>query len=314
MKRILFFFLAMTLTMGGTAFGAEKETSLYMDGRKLELQHPLLRQGGKTLIAAEDFSNGIGGSLIVSEGGKDLILRDKEWAKTDVPVWMGRKNEVWITFQPETTAWTGMVHGKRDAAGTVYIPLRDAASALLYETKWSRQEKGEAIWLHSPTMPRLSAEAVYDGQENAVTATLYNAEPQKFTFGCEYFLQKWNGTEWKEMDRVRGMDINDVGFGLLGDWKKDGTVGKAQKTYFTHSYGDVLTKGRYRICIPLHTIFHFGESMPSDYELKKDEESQYWWWTKFYEYEEGRPTFTLPSDISGKMALEYVVAGEFEVK
>lgn len=310
MKRFLFFFLAMTLAMGGTAFGAEQETNLYVDSGKKELQHPLLRQAEKTLIAAEDLANSIGGSLIESEDGKNLILRDKAWEKADTPVWMERKNEVWITFQPETTAWTGMVHGKRDAAGTVYIPLRDAASALLYETKWSRQEKGEAIWLYRPTMPRLSAEAVYDERKNAVTATLYNAEPQEFMYGCDYFLQKWNGTEWKEIDMGTGRTIDDTGFSLSGDWKKDGTVGERQVTF----YGNELTKGKYRICIPIDTVFHFGEFMPSDYVLKEDEESQYWWWKTYYEFEEGRPTFTLPPNISGRVLLKYVVTGEFEVK
>ena len=196
MKRFFITGMILTFLFTGTAFAAERETTLLVDGAKKELRHPLWVKGGKTLIAAEDIAEILGGTLEEEDHCLHLQIEQKE-DKEDT-VWLDKSYDFFF-MKKQSPYWRGPLQGYAGPAGVWYMELRATADATDMDTIWKRTAEGDVITLNGARMPRLSMEVFPNTAENTVTLLVQNGEPQSFTAGEEYFLQKWNGECWERI-------------------------------------------------------------------------------------------------------------------
>lgn len=312
MNRFLFFFVAMTLAIGDTVFGAEKETKLVVDGVEWSLKNPLWNRNGKMMISAEDFTDIVDGTY------KDLdensfYLKTGMQESTGEPVWLDTTYDFWIA-KHESNAWEGPIQGYLGENGRWYVPVRAAADAVNLKTEWSRGDGEDIINLTGAMMPRLSVDVIYDAETDTGTMTLKNEEPQEFMFGDDYFLQKWNGEEWERMPLVADRFYDDLGYILPGYWQNGGM---RTETFRTDFYGKDLEAGKYRLCIPIsYEAFDFPFSKPvgSDLETETDEKAL-GEWKAYFKTTHSEPAFFVRAVADGQRGwTNYVVSGEFEVK
>ena len=242
MKRFLIITLAMSFVMGSTVFAAEsdwrnirviwveKEESLppekvrpylswqflgeeffaekvgavriFLDGREKELQYPLYRRYGQTMIAAEDLANVIGGRFSLDEWGNAFTLHADTLRNSNGYIWVERPTK--------KTVGTGSSYyideykkAFQDSEGVYYIPLREMAESVLYDVEWKKMGDTEYFMLESHEMPQLSASARYDAERNMVSMSLNNWTQDTYLYGEEFFLQKWDGSQWKKLPRNR---------------------------------------------------------------------------------------------------------------
>ncbi len=95
MKRFLFFFVAMTLAIGGTALGAEKETKLVVDGVEWSLKNPFGNRNGKMMVSVEDFTDIVDGTCKDLDENS-LFLKAGTEESTEKPVWLDTTYECFI--------------------------------------------------------------------------------------------------------------------------------------------------------------------------------------------------------------------------
>lgn len=317
MKRFFITGMLLTFLFTGTAFAAERETTLLVDGTKKELQHPLWVKDGKTLIAAEDIAEILGGTLEEEDHCLHLQIEQKE-DKEDT-VWLDKSYDFFI-MKKQSPYWRGPLQGYAGPAGVWYMELRETADATDMDTIWKRTAEGDVITLNGARMPRLSMEVFPNTAENTVTLLVQNGEPQSFTAGEEYFLQKWNGECWERMPLVNDMDIDGISIGIPGNWyhyDNEKENGRNSMTYRLYPYGDALEAGRYRVCLPIvYEMMNFPFSAPKNSDITTETNGEILKeWQMFYKTANSKPAFfTRPAEEGHRSRTGYVLAGEFEVK
>ena len=256
MKRfVLLAMLAMTWWCV-PAFGAES-IRILRNGEEVRLSQGILRQDGTLMMSIQDLAE----------------LTESELRQEDSVTAFGyRMKEGPVVLEYEQTATlAGDVvydcqHRKIPLAGKIirndegiYLPARTIANALGYTVKWSRAEGVETFSVERPVMPRITLDVVYDKEEQRVTGTIWNREPQTFNYGDDFIVERMTTEGWERMREAEPRDINGIGYGMNSLW--DG-LSDGQSTYTRRLYY-ALPAGKYRIGIP----FTF------DYEGAMSEES-----------------------------------------
>lgn len=311
MKRILTMALVCMMLFCGTAFAAEVPLQVHINGKPVSVKHPMYKQYGWTLMAAEDLAAVIGGEVKKSQDGKYLLLQGTDWEKESNPVWLNQRGEVLVSQDGTTDGMRNALPGIKSADGTLYLPLNLLREELFYEVRWN--EAG--VDLQGPILPKLSVRAEYKKKENKVTATLMNEEQQEFHFGMQYFLQKKSGTGWERVPLQNEMAVNDIELTLRGDWRTKDRPGMAMQDYSLEPYGSQLEKGVYRICIPVSTEFYPESQITLPYPKEGEEEKLYEFWHIYFMTEAGKPFYSLfPRSFLTERSvvqMEYVVSGSF---
>jgi len=268
MKRFLFFLLAMTLAMGGTAFAGDipQETlrkypswrvnpvgvsKIFFDGEEKTLAHSLYRKAKDTMIAAEDLAALIGGSVSYDESREEICLRADALNQTDESLHiaypqLNKEIKMDTTFYGDDTA-----EAKKSLDGIWYIPLRKTAEDVCYTVTWKREDGTEYFMLQSPPMPKITATAGYDPSQNWAVMTMVNREKKDFIYSDEFILQVWDGTEWQRAPQNREICYIIFRGIVLPALEKDtpDAFSKIER-YGLRGYGDGirLSPGKYRIC------------------------------------------------------------------
>lgn len=268
MKRFLFFFLAMMLAMGGTAFAGDipQETlrkypswrvnpvgasKIFFDGEEKTLAHSLYRKAEDTMIAAEDLAALISGSVSYDESREEICLRADALNQTDESLHiaypqLNKEIKMDTTFYGDDTA-----EAKKSLDGIWYIPLRKTAEDVCYTVTWKREGSTEYFMLQSPPMPKITATAGYDPTLNWAVMTMVNREKKDFIYSDEFTLQVWDGTEWQRAPQNREICYIIFRGIVLPALEKDtpDAFSKIER-YGLRGYGDGirLSPGKYRIC------------------------------------------------------------------
>ncbi len=256
MKRfVLLAMLAMTWWCV-PAFGAES-IRILRNGEEVRLSQDVLRQDGTLMMSMQDLAE-----LTESELRQD----------GNVTAFGYRMKEGAVVLENEQTATLvgdvvyDCLNRKIPIVGKVvrndeeiYLPARTIANALGYTVKWSRADGAEIFSVERPVMPRITLDVVYDKEEQRVTGTIWNREPQTFDYGDDFLVERMTAEGWERMREAEPRDINAIGYGMSGLW--DG-LSDGKRTYSRRLYC-ALPAGKYRIGIP----FTF------DYEGAVSEES-----------------------------------------
>ena len=289
MKRFLIITLAMSLMAGSTAFAAEPDwrdiriiwvkreetlpaekvrpylswenrgeeflaqnvgaARIFLDGEEKELKYPLYRKQGKTMIAAEDLANVMGGHYALDEQEMELTLY-ADALKNSV-------GHIWINRQSRKTVGTGSSYyieeykmAFKDSEGIWYIPLREMAEGVLYDMAWKKMADAEYFMLESPKKPQLAAEVSYDAEKNVVSLSMINWTQDTYLYGDEFYLQKWDSSQWQKVPMNREVCYaypadQELPGVLEGDWiAASRTIEHSMAVY---EDGNGLSPGRYRI-------------------------------------------------------------------
>ncbi len=237
-------------------FGAES-IRILRNGEEVRLSQDVLRQDGTLMMSMQDLAE-----LTESELRQD----------GNVTAFGYRMKEGAVVLENEQTATLvgdvvyDCLNRKIPIAGKVvrndeeiYLPARTIANALGYTVKWSRADGAEIFSVERPVMPRITLDVVYDKEEQRVTGTIWNREPQTFDYGDDFLVERMTAEGWERMREAEPRDINAIGYGMSGLW--DG-LSDGKRTYTRRLYC-ALPAGKYRIGIP----FTF------DYEGAVSEES-----------------------------------------
>ena len=190
----------------GEEFFADKieAVRMFRDGRERKLKYPLYRRYGQTLIAAEDLANAINGSFSLDEWEHKVTLSADVLRNQNEHLWVGRQSRK--SIQTGSSYYIDdykKAKAMKDSEGVWYIPLREMAESVLYDVEWKKMGDTEYFMLESHEIPQLSASARYDAERNMVSMSLNNWTQDTYLYGEEFFLQKWDGSQWKKLPRNR---------------------------------------------------------------------------------------------------------------
>ncbi|MBQ7759384.1 immunoglobulin-like domain-containing protein, partial [Anaerotignum sp.] len=223
--------------------------SVFLDGKEKKLKYPLYRKQGKTMIAAEDLANVIGGHYALDEWERELTLY-ADALKNSV-------GHIWIDRQSRKTVGTGSSYfieeykmAFKDSEGVWYIPLREMAEGVLYDVSWKKMADTEYFMLESPKKPQLAAEVSYDAEKNVVFLSLINWTQDTYLYGDEFFLQKWDGSQWQRVPMNREVCYAYPADQELPGISEDSWIAASrtiEHSMVVYEDGNGLSPGRYRI-------------------------------------------------------------------
>ncbi len=224
--------------------------------------------------------------------------------------------------------------------GEIYLPARIMANALGYTVKWSRTDGVETFSVERPVMPRITLDVAYDKEEQRVTGTIRNREPQGFTFGEDFTLERMTAEGWERMREAEPRDINAIGYGMNSFWKglSDGESPYARRLFCA------LPAGKYRIGVPFSFTYRgsvteeelldvmgevfepftaegIGRLREEERAALREAAGENLWlegaWQFYYATQWGKAAFDhagKDTDTAHEMRSEYILYGEFEVK
>lgn len=318
------------------AFGAES-IRILRSGEEVRLSQGILRQDGTLMMSMQDLAE-----LTESELRQDGSVTAFGYRLKEGPVVL--ENEQTATLVEDVVydclgrkiPIAGKVLRKD---GEIYLPARTIANALGYTVKWSRMDGAETFSVERPVMPRITLDVVYDKEEQRVKSVLRNREPQSFTYGAEFTLERMTTNGWERMREAEIRDIDD--YGLLLDSRQEGISDGERED--TRRIFQPLPAGHYRLGLPFHFTYYIGEDLETVEDFLKGRLADYQneptpehlrnlqTWLEYYHATKwGAPAFYFegaelePSDDGVHELVEgwyryrkntgYVLYGEFEVK
>lgn len=260
MKRfVLLAMLAMTWWCV-PAFGAES-IRILRNGEEVRLSQGILRQDGTLMMSIQDLAE-----LTESELRQDGSVTAFGYRLKEGPVVL--ENEQTATLVEDVVLYDHLgrkipIAGKvlrKD--GEIYLPARTIANALGYTVKWSRMDGAETFSVERPVMPRVTLDVVYDKEEQRVTGTIWNREPQTFDYGDDFLVERMTAEGWERMREAEPKYIDGIGYSMSGLWEGllDGKWTYSRRLYCA------LPAGKYRIGIP---FFFRYEGTMSEESLRK---------------------------------------------
>lgn len=320
MKRFLFFFAAMTLAIGGTAFGAEPKVKFWRD-KEVILQDDAICKNGKWMVTLEDFERLTG--CQIKDNGDFIILQRA--------VVLRKENTV--ALEPTRTAyllpdWTlfGMAHGaysKLELAEDIfrqddklYVPCRDIAAALGYDVIWGMWGEQEMVELKEQEMPEITLTVEYDIETDKLNGIIENKEPQAFLFGLEYTLERLTEDGWVRVIEAEPRDLDDVGYIMNATRSQTGENGISHVQRYVYAK---LPKGEYRMGIPFRYRYYVKNVYGNlEDERTKSEDTDKLDWDYYYSTYWGKPDFYFEgeglSTYNAQKDTHYVLYGGFTVK
>lgn len=313
MKKAVCLALAMSVAMGTTAFAAEQRVRFFREN-DITLQNPPIKKDGKWMVSLEDLERLTGTQ---ATEGKDSITFHKSVGLTGAE--LGKDAVAY--FREDGTLLEGVngSYRKMDAAefregDILYLPCRDYAEAIGYEVNWFLFD-GDNIELRAQEMPEVTLNVEYDANKNEVQGRIQNEEPQSFTYGAEFTIERKTENGWERVKKAEPGDIDD--YGLTMSAKREGEDGITDISYRMRTK---LTAGEYRIGIPFsYTYFIQGDRV--DYISRKVKENSLGDrdWDLYYSTEWGRPDFYFDGDgvkstTEQKRTTKYTLYGTFTVE
>ena len=318
MKKVVCLALAMSVAMGTTAFAAEHKVKFFREN-EITLQNPPVKKNGKWMVSLEDLER-LTGTQATEE--KDSITFHKSVGLTGVE--FGKDAVAY--FREDGTLLEGVngSYRKMDAAAfregnILYLPCRDYAEAIGYEVDWYSLD-GDNILLRAKGVPEVTLNVEYDANKNEVRGKIQNEEPQSFTYGAEFTIERKTENGWERVKEAEPRDIDD--YALTMHAKREGDDGITNIAYRVRTK---LSAGEYRIGIPFsYTYFIQGDRV--DYISQKVEENSLGDedWELYYSTKWGKPDFYFDgegiSDDGVKGAIEqrrrtnYTLYGTFTVE
>ena len=338
MKRfVLLAMLAMTWWCV-PAFGAES-IRILRNGEEVRLSQGILRQDGTLMMSIQDLAE-----LTESELRQDGSVTAFGYRLKEGPVVL--ENEQTATLVEDVVLYDHLgrkipIAGKvlrKD--GEIYLPARTIANALGYTVKWSRMDGAETFSVERPVMPRVTLDVVYDKEEQRVTGTIWNREPQTFDYGDDFLVERMTAEGWERMREAEPRDINAIGYGMNSFWKglSDGESPYARRVFCA------LPAGKYRIGVPFSFIYRgsvteeelldvmgevfepftaegIGRLREEERVALREAAGENLWlegaWQFYYATQWGKAAFDhagKDTDTAHEMRSEYILYGEFEVK
>lgn len=269
MKRLIISALLAAVAWSVPAFGAENVRFL-RNGEEVRLSHGAARQEGVLVLPLADLA-----ALTQSELRED----------GDATVFGYRMEGGSVVLEREQTATLvdDTLYDRHDRKiplggkilrqdGETCLPVRDVAEALGYTVKWSKAEGVETLSVEQPVMPRLTLDVAYDKDGQRMTGTVENREPQCFTYGEDFTLERMTENGWERMREAEPRDINDVGYTIIGrlEGLSDGKI-----EYKSYLYCP-LPAGHYRVSIPFSYRYNIGADRESVEEIRNHSMEEYW--------------------------------------
>jgi len=328
MKRFLFFFLAMMLAMGGTAFAGEQKILFLRDGKEVLLQDEPIRKNGKWMLTREDMGRLLGCKGVVSEGDGSYFAVG------------GAEQAVALQNYRGTSIGNGKIyHGiegggyradilQEDAIGnwydeTWYVPCREVAEALDFRVLWQKKDGQESLSLERwRKLPKLTLEMSFDKETNHFLGTIKNQEPQAFLLCDPYAMSNFNrlyrmdGDHWTDIGNLVSYRIDENGLRITPC--REGTSEGITKLEWDADRRKI-SPGKYRMEIlftyQYYTDYKYGslwaEQVRSEKATKQEQDL-------YYATRWGKPDFFFIGEgmlASGEAKeTEYVLYGEFEVE
>ncbi|WP_458407096.1 immunoglobulin-like domain-containing protein [Anaerotignum sp.] len=319
MKRFFVSFCAAMLTLAGTAYGAEQEVVFFRNGTEIMLEEEAVRKNGKWVVSLADLER-LTGSQARDNG--DFITFQKTVGLNDT-----------VTLETTRTAfllpdWTffDMANGgyrKVELAEdifqqneTLYLPCREFAAALGYDVGWFKWGGKEVIELKGLDMPEVTLTVEYDQAEDILNGRIENKEPQTFSFGYDFTLEKLTENGWERVKEAEPKGIDDIGFTMNATRSEDGADGMTKIN--RRVYAD-LPAGQYRMGIPFSYRYHMKNTYGNPWDKYfENGEADKLGWDFYYSTHWGEPDFyfegaglsTYPADKD----THYMLYGEFMVK
>ncbi|WP_405728605.1 hypothetical protein [Anaerotignum sp.] len=307
MKRLLMIIFLMSFMMSGTAFAAEKEISLLVDGVEKELQYPIWQKEEKVLISVVDFADIVKAELEDTGGGHIHLKVGKQEENN---IWVDEEYEFWIA-KNKKDCWSGMLQAEKGRDDRWYIPLRAAAEQVDWAVSWKMAEGKKTILLESPVMPKLTMTAEYDREKNCVSAFLRNGEQQAFTGYYDIFLQKKNGENWESVPMRKEPVLDNMIMIISGNWMSEG----GRERYSMDAFAGKLPEGRYRLCVPVSFSRLRPPAEKPNFDGMTAEQILLYQGERHYDIINSNPPFFAhPVQEGERRDTNYIVAGEFFVK
>lgn len=255
MKRLAVLAVLAAVFWSVPAFGAESIRVL-RNGEEVRLPQGIVRENGTLMMSLEDLAE-----LMESELRQDGSVTALGYRMEDGPVV--------LEYEQTATLVGDAVYDRQNRKiplegkilrkdGKIYLPARTMASALGYTVKWSRAGGTETFSVERPVMPRITLDVVYDKEGQRVTGAIWNREPQTFTYGDDFIVERMTAEGWERMREAEPRDINSIGYGMnsLRKGLSDGETDYTRRLFCT------LPAGKYRIGVPFS--FYYEGSVPEE--------------------------------------------------
>lgn len=240
-------------------FGTEN-VQILRNGEKVQLSLSMLRQDGTLMLPLRDIAE----------------LTQSELRQGDGVTVLGYRMEgssVVLEYEQTVTLVGDTLYDRRNRRiplagkgqdGRNFLSVRMAAEALGYTVKWSKADGVETLSLERPAMPKITLEAAYDRARQKVSGVIRNREPQSFTYGSEFMLERRTEAGWERMREAEWKDIDDIGLYMEG--RVEG-LSNGETAYQT-MLSCPLPAGHYRIGVPFHFTYYIG--------MPKKEADSFW--------------------------------------
>lgn len=320
MKRFLMTMMVMMLTFTGTAFGAEKQVKFLRDGEEIALENEAICKDGKWMVSLSDLER-LTGSQAKDNG--DFITFQKSVALGEDTVALETARTAFLL--PDWTLFEMANGGYRKAElvedifwqdDKLYLPCRELATALGYDVGWWKWNGQEMIELKGLEMPEITLTVEYDKKADKLNGIIHNKEPQAFTFGLDFTLERMTESGWERVPEAEPKEIDDIGFTMNATRSEEGEDGitNMERRVFAD-----LPAGQYRMGIPFYYRYHvqnvYGNPWDTYFE---NGEAEKLGWDFYYSTHWGEPDFYFEgagvSTYNAEKSTYYILYGEFEVK
>lgn len=261
MKRLVILAALAAAFWSVPIFGAEN-IQILRDGEEVRLSSDIVRQDGTLMLPLRDIAE----------------LTQSELRQEDGVTALGYRMEggsVVLEYEQTATLVGDTLYDRRNRRiplagkalrqdGRIFLPVRMAAEALGYTVKWNKADGVETLSLERPVMPKITLDVAYDRVGQKVSGVIRNREPQSFTYGYEFMLERRTEAGWERVREAEWKDIDDIGLYMEGrvEGLSDG------ETAYQTMLSCLLPAGHYRIGVPFH--FEYYVDMP------KKEADSFW--------------------------------------
>lgn len=275
MRRLLAVVLVCSMACSSLVFGAQKEVSLTLDGKKITLEQDIVYAEERMMLPVRAMADALGAEVTydsktrtatVEKQMKGIYNKNLEpviWKVSlglDSPYLTLMDNcQVLLETKP-------MIVNNR-----AYLPLRELAEAMNLEVVWQAGEAVDTVVLTSVKTPQvlLSPTTKFDRESMSMTMEWENKESVTFYAAETFWLEQWDGHAWQKIEPTQpsqapNTDTYSIPTGGV-------TGGKRERKFTFWQWEEAIKGGKYRVVVPYQytdgkTVSFFALDQTAVYE------------------------------------------------